>query len=111
MTNFMTLLTMTFQSTLPHGSDKVRTDIVKMQLNFNPRSLTGATLQRQLLLTNFEFQSTLPHGKKKKKAVFEYGRQIGLFQSTLPHGSDGTLTVEKYLGNQDFNPRSLTGAT
>ena len=87
MTNFMTLLTMTFQSTLPHGSDKVRTDIVKMQLNFNPRSLTGATLQRQLLLTNFEFQST------------------------LPHGSDGTLTVEKYLGNQDFNPRSLTGAT
>ena len=33
-----------FQSTLPHGSDSKSILIIGNILNFNPRSLTGATL-------------------------------------------------------------------
>ena len=34
-----------FQSTLPYGSDPQLYSIVNTFLNFNPRSLTGATFQ------------------------------------------------------------------
>ena len=99
-------------------------------MNFNPRSLTGATAysnqlvlqskisihapsrERQLLpllLTiTLVFQSTLPHGSD---LVFQV-KQLAtpLFQSTLPHGSDIPRRAV-YGPSNHFNPRSLTGAT
>ena len=96
-----------FQSTLPYGSDALGASYnsiggisihapsrerllwratVSRLINFNPRSLTGATIER---------------------AIWSQAR---IFQSTLPHGSDSNqdseLTYTEY-----FNPRSLTGAT
>ena len=76
-----------FQSTLPHGSDKIRQLKFSISIrNFNPRSLTGATMISSMTLS------------------------IMIFQSTLPHGSDnGSFLIERMLVY--FNPRSLTGAT
>ena len=73
-----------FQSTLPHGSDRPRgwrnqkrgyisihapsrerrnrIDIHHRRMNFNPRSLTGATGYNLFRSPTLEFQSTLPHG-------------------------------------------------
>ena len=56
------------------------------QMNFNPRSLTGATAD-------------------DAEGMFEE-----LFQSTLPYGSD-VKSYEEKITPMDFNPRSLTGAT
>ena len=75
-----------FQSTLPHGSDAVNAEILRTSLDFNPRSLTGAT------------------------APIPGLRELPTFQSTLPHGSDKIL-VFLMTACHDFNPRSLTGAT
>ena len=54
--------------------------------DFNPRSLTGATM-----VEYFTF-SEIP------------------FQSTLPRGSDQTLPAGEVM-KPNFNPRSLAGAT
>ena len=61
--------------------------LMKRKLNFNPRSLTGATV-----------------------GILPTCTTIVQFQSTLPHGSDCKhvlVTEQTYY----FNPRSLTGAT
>ena len=57
------------------------------RVNFNPRSLTGATV----------------HAGSTPMIT-------GAFQSTLPYGSDTWGRIIP-IGNTDFNPRSLTGAT
>ena len=54
--------------------------------DFNPRSLTGATIFHILFVSAFSFQSTLPHGSDA-----------------------GVKNGRAFLS--DFNPRSLTGAT
>ena len=54
--------------------------------DFNPRSLTGATLAMQDDLVNMQFQSTLPHGSDKGR-IHQFALTV-IFQSTLPHGSD-----------------------
>ena len=54
--------------------------------NFNPRSLTGATVEAMALASLLPFQSTLPHGSD--------------------HMPRKRTSVAMY-----FNPRSLTGAT
>ena len=51
-----------FQSTLPHGSDPQKGPAVDLPLDFNPRSLTGATIIYHKITRCIEFQSTLPHG-------------------------------------------------
>ena len=54
------------------------------------------------------FQSTLPRGSdmRELRAVVLATR----FQSTLPRGSDLNKTPKSIVTN-DFNPRSLAGAT
>ena len=75
-----------FQSTLPRGSDPVGVQAVFCEVDFNPRSLAGAT--------NYICQFT--HTRR--------------FQSTLPRGSDDDFkTFSMFF--PDFNPRSLAGAT
>ena len=99
-----------FQSTLPCGSDRwvpaeqqillcisihapLRERLVMLVLviivliNFNPRSLAGATVRT----------STIDHNYNK-------------FQSTLPCGSDAVAS-QIDAARRHFNPRSLAGAT
>ena len=97
----------TFQSTLPRGSDISKLVICAAVsisihapsrerlrfagrgiewLHFNPRSLAGATLKFLIIILNF------------------------LFQSTLPRGSDSNLCLHS-MTRCNFNPRSLAGAT
>ena len=63
-------------------------------LNFNPRSLTGATTDSAITAIRPRFQSTLPHGSDSSIRVL-----ICLylqFQSTLPHGSDVTSLTQSF---------------
>ena len=76
-----------FQSTLPCGSDIAAIESSLKAVNFNPRSLAGATIGRIILLTTHGlFQSTLPCGSDMLilRSVF----CAAAFQSTLPCGSD-----------------------
>ena len=75
-----------FQSTLPCGSDSPSSLASPRLLDFNPRSLAGAT----------EIQAEAKEAKT--------------FQSTLPCGSDIKFYVA-VTKTAHFNPRSLAGAT
>ena len=99
-----------FQSTLPHGSDRLYATTGRRDCNFNPRSLTGATnriaeLERQLLISIH----APSRGRRKNLMVKGDGTIISIhapsrerplllascsrfirFQSTLPCGSDQT---------------------
>ena len=120
-----------FQSTLPHGSDRKSWALYVTDFYFNPRSLTGATSLLTLtiwwssifqstlphgsdsiiplLLANYRiFQSTLPHGSDYL-FLCRYSIAVG-FQSTLPHGSDISVKFVYHV-HANFNPRSLAGAT
>ena len=64
-----------------------RDSVSRIEIDFNPRSLAGATVA-ELTQPGFLF----------------------LFQSTLPRGSDQIFrTLQASI--RDFNPRSLAGAT
>ena len=75
-----------FQSTLPHGSDRASTSGQIAANNFNPRSLTGATVKILFGVNFLKFQSTLPHGSDHHARSAKHRHRT--FQSTLPHGSD-----------------------
>ena len=141
-----------FQSTLPRGSDVIsvlkiirikrisihapsreRLFIVKSltykSMDFNPRSLAGATNRHKARSRGRGFQSTLPRGSDNAYYVVSEVNKyfnprslagatminftmllIMIFQSTLPRGSDKILrTLQTSIRN--FNPRSLAGAT
>ena len=142
-----------FQSTLPHGSDQSRWSStlrvpisihapsrerlnsnkteLKNILNFNPRSLTGATNCNQLSTTRFSISIHAPSRERRLCGLMFC--VIVTFQSTLPHGSDNRFAFvlhrhflisipapsrerpvpRGFSGSKVvyFNPRSLTGAT
>ena len=76
-----------FQSTLPYGSESHKFTLQLKYNDFNPRSLTGATWLKNLILF-----------------------RCLIFQSTLPYGSDHQ-DEQIQANTYHFNPRSLTGAT
>ena len=82
-----TRLLLTFQSTLPRGSD-------------NGLICRAITLR--------VFQSTLPRGSDENSFGYKAGEYE--FQSTLPRGSDHLPRLRKQIQTH-FNPRSLAGAT
>ena len=59
-----------FQSTLPHGSDAPYLQLYQRQSDFNPRSLTGATVSSGIHVSAVRFQSTLPHGSDRIKTNY-----------------------------------------
>ena len=61
-TNKQRLARVLFQSTLPRGSDDQSVITLRGNINFNPRSLAGATDKREWTLAAKKFQSTLPRG-------------------------------------------------
>ena len=121
-----------FQSTLPRGSDPYLQSFYDSFFNFNPRSLAGATAKNLIIyLNSILFQSTLPRGSDQAEPIRPPA--IEPFQSTLPRGSDRAFVWgEKYIcfisvhapsrerpvekakvvrRIENFNPRSLAGAT
>ena len=79
-------------------------------LDFNPRSLAGATLIRiDINANSFQFQSTLPRGSDSRSNPTNIRQHI--FQSTLPRGSDSLHSKFSFSVQTYFNPRSLAGAT
>ena len=97
-----------FQSTLPYGSDCCLSSAVRQIVDFNPRSLTGATKAVRRLGLPLLFQSTLPYGSDNMG-----GGGGGVSTSISIHAPlrerrevQGSFLLKLY-----FNPRSLTGAT
>ena len=86
------LASVLFQSTLPYGSD----------------SLTGAMIEVMYIRQLSTFQSTLPYGSDSKNTSFV--TNPASFQSTLPRGSDNLFDYDD-KARDNFNPRSLAGAT
>ena len=102
-----------FQSTLPRGSDSKTIGKEELKLDFNPRSLAGATPQIPKIHHQALFQSTLPRGSDMSKVDTEQqaidisihapsrerpkksSRRKGseTFQTTLPRGSDELLLL------------------
>ena len=98
-----------FQSTLPHGSDPPLLILDSLFSDFNPRSLTGATLVITffaLRLLNFNPRSLTGATRAFKCCDFEK-----LYFN--PRSLTGATTKSHFVAlyRHDFNPRSLTGAT
>ena len=81
------ILEVVFQSTLPHGSDLKMLLFMAKAMNFNPRSLTGATTE-----LNIKYLAIIIsiHAPSRERPLL-----FSIFQILFIH----------------FNPRSLTGAT
>ena len=124
---------MIFQSTLPRGSDKIAAGAVTAdkiisihapsrerhkaslnlftaKINFNPRSLAGATLPVVQVIN--------PHCNFNPRSLAGATSQthwqtdcLRRFQSTLPRGSDSRCGLSSESESTNFNPRSLAGAT
>ena len=119
-----------FQSTLPYGSDQPPRIFKVTSHDFNPRSLTGATYDSSMTIGEILFQSTLPYGSdmtyeellafasisihaplRERPIWWHTSTQKPVFQSTLPYGSDVPPPRAAGTCAENFNPRSLTGAT
>ena len=119
-----------FQSTLPCRSDRHQDYSATLYMDFNPRSLAGATRNNLLQYRVLKFQSTLPYGSDKRwdylfgsKAISIHAplrERLGfglLLRNTLTHFNPRSLTgatfkaITLHINTLNFNPRSLTGAT
>ena len=97
-----------FQSTLPRGSDFQFFCTNSQEFYFNPRSLAGATARSCERADVSIISIHAPLRERQLQDAMERARAV--FQSTLPCGSDGFLSSSPNCLN-DFNPRSLAGAT
>ena len=110
-----------FQSTLPYGSEhpashfvntfrisihaplRERTFaqiIISREGNFNPRSLTGATVSDEILRTSLGFQSTLPYGSEEFADLPSSVRAISIhapLRERLPYGSEASKQITSLL--------------
>ena len=77
-------------------------------VNFNPRSLTGATQKFATLPTLSDISIHAPLRERHHNTLKAFS--VMLFQSTLPYGSDFYRQTHQDTSTH-FNPRSLTGAT
>ena len=75
-----------FQSTLPRGSDSLRNNIHVNTINFNPRSLAGATKNECFTYFSIGISIHAPSRERHWLIWNEWFRDE--FQSTLPRGSD-----------------------
>ena len=102
-----------FQSTLPRGSDCSIVLRTVMLMNFNPRSLAGATVlcpRAAIAWADFNprsltgatgrgngfsksFTISIHAPSRERHFVLMYLGEFDEFQSTLPHGSDAILLL------------------
>ena len=97
-----------FQSTLPHGSDNNLLPSNYPSSNFNPRSLTGATIVCWLLrLISSDFNPrSLTGATKYGDACYEV-MYISIHAPSRERPTNTAASTQRIY----FNPRSLTGAT
>ena len=76
--------------------------------HFNPRSLAGATPQH---IKGVQRNVISIHAPLRERPRYSFSSWLrAAFQSTLPCGSDSS-TIRQSTTNDNFNPRSLAGAT
>ena len=83
--------------------------VIIVLINFNPRSLAGATVRTSTIDHNYnKFQSTLPCGSDSSFLIF-----CVFCHNFNPRSLAGATpqTITTLIFRLDFNPRSLTGAT
>ena len=97
-----------FQSTLPCGSDIRCVHEAKLYRNFNPRSLAGATKLYDAI--NHDEMISIHAPLRERLLLVTYICPRRIFQSTLPCGSDINKVI-LHSKADNFNPRSLAGAT
>ena len=99
-----------FQSTLPRGSDHRECCALHLSRYFNPRSLAGATaLLFSPIKCRKRFQSTLPRGSDYfPTPIKASSAAISIHAPSRERPSP--LTTQRHHF-QNFNPRSLAGAT
>ena len=77
-------------------------------MNFNPRSLAGATKANEWAIRCVHISI---HAPSRERPTFTgHLLHILVFQSTLPRGSDDSQ-ISLNAASANFNPRSLAGAT
>ena len=102
-----------FQSTLPRGSDSLLVYTIPYRINFNPRSLAGATdfmTNRQKYLKHISIHAP---SRERLKSVVSWTIKLR-FQSTLPRGSDNgdkTCNLANNLISIHAPSRERLGAT
>ena len=99
---------LSFQSTLPRGSDPVRRHSVFPCAYFNPRSLAGATVGYLRQCADKIFQSTLPRGSDIVTGQGDTKSEISIH---APSRERPSLVSFLCPASGNFNPRSLAGAT
>ena len=97
-----------FQSTLPCGSDVSILNISMDFLNFNPRSLAGATGWGTDNTPAKPFQSTLPCGSDQQRLLL-LQEEPNFNPRSLAGATKSYFAAVAY--RYYFNPRSLAGAT
>ena len=98
-----------FQSTLPYGSD----DITLVQIVRTLLISIHAPLRERLIRAAIEKEEehiSILAPSRERHAYVSAGVTSAEFQSSLPRGSD-LMRLCCSLCNQNFNPRSLAGAT
>ena len=80
-----------FQSTLPRGSDNDEILIAARPVDFNPRSLAGATSIRNRRLTHDSYFN--PRSLAGATSTKSFASSRSSFQSTLPCGSDCDFSI------------------
>ena len=86
----ITSCTTIFQSTLPYGSDPHPHSMSAGKANFNPRSLTGATIDRSGGFPPVPISIHAPLRERRYPNSSLHAPHK--FQSTLPYGSDSIKT-------------------
>ena len=97
-----------FQSTLPRGSDYGANDWRWEQMNFNPRSLAGATMRREMDRI-LAFISIHAPSRERRRMAWGYID----YSHFNPRSLAGATLLRPFLNrlHYHFNPRSLAGAT
>ena len=79
-----------------HAPSRERPDIIpalRQDFSFNPRSLTGATIEDKVRVM-YAIGVSIHAPSRERRAPTESTMPVVLFQSTLPHGSDYNHTAK-----------------
>ena len=98
-----------FQSTLPHGSDLLVLLLAVILLNFNPRSLTGATMLDSRTAAGAAISIHAPSRERRYHLCLRL--QITHISIHAPLRERHHKLPIGSFATSNFNPRSLAGAT
>ena len=97
-----------FQSTLPYGSDGCKVSLRRNAIDFNPRSLTGATININAINSFNRISIHAPLRERRTIYGERYEKKGISIHAPL---RERQITGRHINRSIYFNPRSLTGAT